>query len=569
MFFLRARLRRKGGTNGSSQTNSTVNKLNLVNKATKLAGGVGEVVPVAGSVLKGISEITSVILESIEVSRDHMFRLPLAKSSTVLLSKQRRSAGHRAEIENLKLTSSRLLAEMERKIAADLAHNTRGLTPYLHAKGIKNVIDGFKVELDDIRIHWLMKTMSIVATVSPDDGETPYYKLRPADVRLEPDTVAIPSFSVATVVCNSGHVCRAEKVLMRRYDSEEIGPHAGHSGRNSAAMKQAFEYDLAALEKMKNLRFPQIFGICRTSSLNAIVFNEGMDAFMKKEQYQRRHNLKGIPWILHQLAVDTAVDMVKNHGIVIETQRYGGSIKRPSWLHDPLLRAFRQSFESRSLVSIQWGIPNVFEWTLDPNANSHSLTIYIDWTVLRMPYKTEYSVLYCAYIPYFNVEWREPKGFSITISRKHALAPEKLNLYVQPPELDLRKGNLVWQPLRQMLDDGTLVNLPERDFTFQYQAIYTCCGCDPRGFQALVDLHDGYGVDQNAQGRDIARKIGPEVQIMAFLATEVTWLDFLHSNCGEPEGNLVGDDAFFRGLQDLPDVVIQPNPLPPQIEEVE
>jgi hypothetical protein len=44
----------------------------MVNKAAKLAGGVGEIIPVGGLILKGISTMTSVILETIEVSGEHM-----------------------------------------------------------------------------------------------------------------------------------------------------------------------------------------------------------------------------------------------------------------------------------------------------------------------------------------------------------------------------------------------------------------------------------------------------------------------------------------------------------------
>jgi hypothetical protein len=116
-----------------------------------------------------------------------------------------------------------------------------------------------------------------------------------------------------------------------------------------------------------------------------------------------------------------------------------------------------------------------------------------------------------------------------------------------------------------MQDDGTFVDLEERDFTFRYEAVYSCRHWDPRGLQALIDLHQRYEVDPSAQGRDIARKIGPKVLIAGFLANEVTWADFLHLNCTTPEGHIVGDDVFFQGLQDLRDVV-HPNPLHPQIE---
>jgi hypothetical protein len=50
---------------------------------------------------------------------------------------------------------------MHAKIVADLASNTRGLTPYLRTKDIKNLIDSFKVELDDIKIHWLVSTRPV------------------------------------------------------------------------------------------------------------------------------------------------------------------------------------------------------------------------------------------------------------------------------------------------------------------------------------------------------------------------------------------------------------------------
>lgn len=133
----------------------------------------------------------------------------------------------------------------------------------------------------------------------------------------------------------------------------------------------------------------------------------------------------------------------------------------------------------------------------------------------------------------------------------------------------MQKGTLTWQPLQRMQDDGTFVDLEERDFTFQYEAVYSCRHWDPRGLEALIDLHQRYEVDPSAQGRDIARKIGPKVPIAGFLANEVTWADFLHLNCTTPEGHIVGDDVFFQGLQDLRDIVVHPNLLHPQIEEVE
>ncbi|KAJ7814880.1 hypothetical protein B0H14DRAFT_3746799 [Mycena olivaceomarginata] len=647
MSFLLSRLRPKHKTKGPSQTHSTVNKLNMVNKAAKLAGGVGEIIPVGGLILKGISTMTSVILETIENNedlRDIGQRVRVTELLIIELKdlgsngNQQTALGERyfeacRKFEDRRgVDTGQVTHEMHAKIVADLASNTRGLTPYLRTKDIKNLIDSFKVELDDIKIHWLMKTLAIVhATVSPDDEEDPYYKLKPADIRLEPDTSSVPGFSVATVVYKSGHRCGAEKVLMRRYDSERTSTGRSNcltletiqGARNTAAVTQALEHDLAALEKLKNLRFPQIFGICRTSSLKAIVFNEGTNAFMMKEQYQRQSNLTGIDWTLHQLEVDAAVDMVQNHGIVIEPYRGFDAVVRPngqlvvtgfrgshgsprlSWLHDPSLREFRQSFESRSLVPSQWlafslvcvrftqnfesleslpattplfacvsstserllglacftnnnpsaqrwlpgfdfqgshvvqkGIPNVFEWTLDSNVNSHTLTIYVDWTILRMPYKTSSSLLYCAYAPYFNVEWREPRGFSVTISRKHTLAPEKLRLYARPPEVDLQRGTLTWQPLQRMQDDGIFVDLEERDFTFQYEAVYSCRHWDPRGLEALIDLHQRYEVDPFAQGRDIARKIGPKVPIAGFLANELYTRSEIQGNPenGRPDG---------------------------------
>jgi hypothetical protein len=80
-----------------------------------------------------------------------------------------------------------------------------------------------------------------------------------------------------------------------------------------------------------------------------------------------------------------------------------------------------------------------------------------------------------------TVEWREPRGCSVTISRKHELALEKLRLYAKSPHVDLQKGTLTWQPLRRMQDDGTFVDLEERDFTFRYEAVYSCRHWDPRG----------------------------------------------------------------------------------------
>ncbi|KAJ7240183.1 hypothetical protein C8J57DRAFT_1245404 [Mycena rebaudengoi] len=666
MSFLLSGLKQKAKTRGSTQAKSAVNKFNVVNKVAKLAGGVGEMIPVGGPMLKGISTTTSIIVETIEAryqNSEDLQEIGRRVRATELLITELKDLTSQANQQTVLGSRyieacrkfEQLLARMYTKIVADLNSNTRGFISYLRTKEIKNLIDGFKVELDDIRIHWLMKTMAIVhATVSPDDGED-LRKFSYVGSTMTKQLDDPYGLSYSSLCCLTSDTTQG--------------------GANTAAVTQAFEHDLAGLERIKSLRFPQIFGICRTSSLKAIVFNEGADAFMTKEQYQRRSNLAGIDWVLHQLKVhlqhsDAAVDMVQRHRIVIEVcllgdgkyesgitllqpyrgleavVRFDGQLvvtgfrglhgsSRSSWLHDPLIRALRESFESRALVPIQWfalahecvpfiqgpesleglpattplcaclsfteerllglacfkrdnppaqlwlpgfdfqgshvmqkGIPNVFEWTLDPNANSHTLTLYVDWTTLRLPFKKSSSVLYCAYAPHFNVKWREPRGISITISRKHTLAPERLSLYVEPPALDLENGTLIWQPLQLIRSDGTCVDWEERDFTAQYQAIYSYRHWDPRGLRALIDLHCRYEVDPAARGRDIARKIGPEVEIRGFFATEVTWVDFLHSNCTAPEGVRVGDEVFFQGLQDFGDFAVQPNPLHPQIEEL-
>ncbi|KAJ7218514.1 hypothetical protein GGX14DRAFT_695712 [Mycena pura] len=632
-------------TKRSAQSHSIVNKMNMANKAAGIAAGLGEMVPVGGPILKGISTTANVILQTIEARYQNDGDLQeigqRVRATEVLInelkelaskSSQRTTLGERYFETCRKFEE--LLRNMHAEIISDLASNTRGFAPYLRTKEINNLIGTFKVDLDDIRIHWL------------------YYKLKPADIRLEPDTSAILGLSVVTI---TRHMCRADKVLMRRFDNDKTSPgqsvwphHCLTQGtRNNAVGMQAFEHELAALEKIKNLRFLQIFGICRSSSLTAIVFNEGTNAFTTKLQYQRQHNLTGLDWVLHQLEVrlqhsDAAVDMVQSRGIVIEAYKpldilvrpngqlvvtgFRGSHGRlrPSWLHDPLIRLLSQSIESQSLAPIQWfafaaacvhhfplkfdlmeslpattpmcacislagerllglacftssnpgpsaqhwfpgfdfqgshvekkGVQNVFEWTLDSNVNTHTLTLYLDFTAFKTPYKTSSSVLYCAYSPHFNVEWREPRGISFTILRKHTLAPDKFSLYAEPPKLDLQTGTLIWQPLQLIRDDGTFDDL-EPDFTVQYRVIHLRRHWDPRGLQALKELHHKYGVDPSARGRDIARKIGPRVEIMGFLANEVTWADYLHSNCTTPGGNFVADDVFFQDLEDLRDLV--------------
>lgn len=47
---------------------STINKLHVGNQVAQLTSGVGEIVPIAGSVLKGVSAAVSVLLEMVEVS---------------------------------------------------------------------------------------------------------------------------------------------------------------------------------------------------------------------------------------------------------------------------------------------------------------------------------------------------------------------------------------------------------------------------------------------------------------------------------------------------------------------
>ncbi|KAJ7199950.1 hypothetical protein GGX14DRAFT_400957 [Mycena pura] len=598
-------------TKSSAQSDSIVNKMNMASKAAGIAAGVGEMVPVGGPILKGILTTAHVILQIIEARYQNdgdLQEIGQRVRATELLiielkelaskSSQRTTLGERYFETCRKFEE--LLKNMHAKIISNLASNTCGVAPYLRTKDINNLIGTFKLELDDIRIDWL------------------YYKLKTADIRLEPDTSDIPGFSVVTITRN---MCRAEKVLMRRFDNDKTS--AGQSGtKNNAVMIQAFEQELATLEKInyaefdsvgaRNLRFLQIFGICRSSSLTAIVFNEGTNAFMKKLQYQRQHNLTGLDWVRHQLEVDAALDMVQSHGITIEAYRpldvlvrpngqlvvtgfrgLHGS-PRPSFLHDPLIRALTQSFESQSLAPIQWftfaaacvhhfplkfdlmeslpattpmcacislagerllglacftsnnplaqrwapdfdfkgshvaqkSIKNVFEWILDSNVNTHTLTLYLEFTALRMPFKTSSSVLYCAYSPHFN----------------------------EPPKLDLPTGTLIWQPLQLTRDDGTLVDL-EADFTVQYGVIHLRRHWDPRGLRALKELHHKYAVDPSARGRDIARKIGPKVEITGFLANEVTWADYLHSNCTTPGGHRFGDDVFFQDLEDLRDLV--------------
>ncbi|KAJ7190034.1 hypothetical protein GGX14DRAFT_408347 [Mycena pura] len=607
-------------TKRSAQSDSIVNKMNMAGKAVEIAGGVGEMVPVGGSILKGISTTANVILQTIEAHYQNqkdlqeIGRRVRATELLVLELKELASkSGQQTTLGERYFETCRkfeeLLRNMHGKIISDLASNTCGFAPYLRTKEINSLIGTSRLELDDIRIHWL-------ATVSPDDEKDPYYKLKPADIRLEPDASAILGFSVVTI---TRHMCRAEKVLMRRFDNDKTSPGQSGTGNNAVAI-QAFEHELAALGKInigaRNFRFLQIFGICRSSSLTAIVFNEGTNAFMTKLQYQRQHNLTGLDWVRHQLEVhlqhsDSAVDMVQSHGIVIEAYRpldvlvrpngqlvvtgfrgLHGS-PRPSFLHDPLIRALSQSFESQSLAPIQWftfaaACVHHFPFTFDlmeslpattPMCACISLAgerllglacftsnnpLAQRWApnfefqgshvVQKIPYKTSSSILYCAYAPHFKVELREPRGISFTVSRKHTLAPDKLSLYAEPPKLDLQTGTLIWQPLQLSRDDGTSVDL-ERDFTVQYGVIYHRRHWDPRGIQALMELHHKYGVDPSARGQDIARKIGPKVGIVAFLANEVTWADYLHSNCTTPGGHLVGDDVFFQGLEDLGDVV--------------
>lgn len=159
-----------------------------------------------------------------------------------------------------------------------------------------------------------------------------------------------------------------------------------------------------------------------------------------------------------------------------------------------------------------------------------------------------------------TVEWREPRGISITITRSDKTALNKILLYAPPPLLDSANGCIVWQPVKIFQEDGLTLpnlNLADHGLDIHFIVIYDRRYWDPRGMEALIELHRMYEVDPRVRGRDFARQIGPPVSIIPYAESgtsgKITWGEFLRSKntAAYDHDGAVSDEEFFQCLENM------------------